>query len=162
MLIWLHRIYPAIDPTSAWELQSFKGKAIFITGASRGIGRSTALTFAKAGAAIAIAARSASALDETEVLILQEVPNAKVMKYIVDVTKSAEMDAAVDGAVAALGSLDIVIANAGYSNSLDTRTLIRHSILVWCEFGLMDHHRHGPACICRLVAHPRDQSPGSV
>ena len=63
-------------------------KVVCITGASRGIGRTTALTFAKAGAAVAISARSSGALDETKALILKEVPGATVEKFVVDVTKA--------------------------------------------------------------------------
>ncbi|KZV70816.1 NAD-P-binding protein [Peniophora sp. CONT] len=114
------RIYPTIDPTSEWASQSLKDKAVFITGASRGIGRSTAIMFAKAGAAVAISARSDRALDETKALILSEVPDARVESYVVDVTKGAEMEVAVNGAATAFGSLDVVIANAGYCNSFDT------------------------------------------
>ena len=119
--MWPCRVYPTIDPTSAWATHPFKGKGVLITGASRGIGRSTAITFAKAGAAVAIAARSERALDETKALILQDMPEAKVETYCVDVTKTVEVESAMCNAAAAFGGLDVVIANAGYSNSLDTR-----------------------------------------
>lgn len=47
--------YPAIDPTQ----HDLAGKAVFISGATRGIGRATSISFAKAGASfIAIGARS--------------------------------------------------------------------------------------------------------
>ena len=112
-------MYPFIDPALAWSSQSFQGKAAFITGASRGIGRATAVTFAKAGAAVAIAARTVSGLDETEAQILKESPGAKIKKYSVDVTKPTDLEAAVDDAAATFGGLDVVIANAGHSNSFD-------------------------------------------
>ncbi|KZV62461.1 NAD-P-binding protein [Peniophora sp. CONT] len=108
-----HEVYPTIDPTSGWASQSLTGKAVFITGASRGIGRVTAVTFAKAGAALALAARSESALEETKAAVLNEVPEAKVEKYIVDVKNTVQVEAAVEAAAAAFGRLDVVIANAG-------------------------------------------------
>ncbi|VDB90969.1 unnamed protein product [Peniophora sp. CBMAI 1063] len=114
-----HDIYPTIDPTSAWETKSFKNKAVFITGASRGIGRVTAITFAKAGAAIAIAARTDSALEETKADVLKEAPDAKVEKYIVDVKNTAQVEAAVEAAAAAFGRLDVVVANAGALTSFE-------------------------------------------
>ncbi|VDC05468.1 unnamed protein product [Peniophora sp. CBMAI 1063] len=126
-----HDVYPCISPTPAWEAQSFKGKAIFITGASRGIGRSTAITFAKAGAAVAIAARSSAALDETLSLMLKEAPEAKVKKYAVDVTNSAEMEMAVDHAAATFGGLDVVIANAGYTNAFDNTLMDQRATPEW-------------------------------
>ncbi|VDB83286.1 unnamed protein product [Peniophora sp. CBMAI 1063] len=108
-----HEVYPTIDPASAWASQSFKGKAVFLTGGSRGIGRETAITFAKAGAAVAVAARSEAKLEETKAAVLKEVPDAKVEKYVVDVKNTAQVEAAVEAAAAAFGRLDVVIANAG-------------------------------------------------
>ncbi|KZV78832.1 NAD(P)-binding protein [Exidia glandulosa HHB12029] len=108
-----HDIYPTIDPTQSYASQSFAGKAVFITGASRGIGRTTAIVFAKAGAAVAIAARSAGALEETKKEVLKAAPEAKVESYVVDVKDTAQVQAAIDGAVKAFGRLDAVIANAG-------------------------------------------------
>ncbi|KZV66967.1 NAD-P-binding protein [Peniophora sp. CONT] len=129
-----HEVYPTIDPASAWSSHSLKGKALFITGASRGIGRTTALTFAKAGADVAIAARSSAALDETEALILKEIPGAKVEKYVVDVTKSEEVEKAVESAAKAFGRLDYVVANAGYTNPFDKPMEERSSADWWRTF----------------------------
>lgn len=81
------------------------------------------MTFAKAGAAVAITARSKDALEETKALILKEVPDAKVETYVVDVSSATEMEAAVTSAVAAFGSLNMVIANAGSSTTFNTRTI---------------------------------------
>lgn len=50
-----HDTYRTIDSTKA----SFKGEHVFITGASKGVGRATAIAYAKAGAAaISLGARS--------------------------------------------------------------------------------------------------------
>ncbi|GJE95872.1 SDR family oxidoreductase [Phanerochaete sordida] len=120
-----HDIYPTIDPSAAFSSKALKGKSVFITGASRGIGRTTAVVFAKAGANVAIAARSGSKLDETKAAILAAAPDAKVAKFIVNVKDTAEVQAAVDGAATAFGGLDIVIANAGavtrFADTLDEK-----------------------------------------
>ena len=124
-----NRVYPLIDPTYAFATQSFSGNYVFITGASRGIGRTTAITFAKAGAGVAISARSEQALGETKALILQEVPKAKVEVYVADVTKIEEMEAALKSAIKVFGGLDVVIANAGAANSFDTRRGLSYSLM---------------------------------
>ncbi|KZV64031.1 NAD-P-binding protein [Peniophora sp. CONT] len=129
-----HEVYPTINPSTAYSSQSFKGKALFITGASRGIGRTTALTFAKAGASVAISARSSGALDETKALILKEVPHAKVEKFVVDVTKAEEVEAAIDAAAEKFGRLDVVVANAGYTNPFDKPMEERTSADWWRTF----------------------------
>ncbi|VDC05479.1 unnamed protein product [Peniophora sp. CBMAI 1063] len=129
-----HEVYPTIDPTPVYASQSLKGKALFITGASRGIGRTTAIAFAKAGASVAISARSSSALDETKALILRDVPEAKVEKYVVDVTKAEEVEDAVERAAIAFGRLDVAIANAGYINPFDTPMQERKSSDWWRTF----------------------------
>ncbi|MGI4952392.1 MAG: SDR family NAD(P)-dependent oxidoreductase, partial [Janthinobacterium lividum] len=46
-------------------MSEFAGRRVLVMGGSRGIGRSTALAFARAGAAVAICARSADALQAT-------------------------------------------------------------------------------------------------
>jgi 3-oxoacyl-[acyl-carrier protein] reductase len=49
---------------------SFKGKRVVVAGGSRGIGRSIALAFADAGAAVSICARGPAALDKTSAEIM--------------------------------------------------------------------------------------------
>ncbi|VDC05478.1 unnamed protein product [Peniophora sp. CBMAI 1063] len=129
-----HEVYPSIDPTAAYTSQPLKGKAVFITGASRGIGRTTAVTFAKAGASVAVTARSSAALDETKALVLKAVPEAKVEKFVVDIAKAADVEAAVEKAAGIFGRLDIVIANAGYINPFDTPMRERKSADWWRTF----------------------------
>ena len=71
-----HSTYSAINPHNF----DLSGKVVFISGASRGIGKEIALSFARAGASgIAITSRSVADLDAVEDLILEaasEVGNA--------------------------------------------------------------------------------------
>ncbi|KAJ8071470.1 hypothetical protein OCU04_001790 [Sclerotinia nivalis] len=65
---WRNDVYPAIDATQPHLSQA--GKTIIITGAGSGIGRETALTFAKAGAKhIILIGRTAATLLETQTQI---------------------------------------------------------------------------------------------
>lgn len=106
--------YPAIDPRTTLK-DSAAGKVVFIAGASRGIGRATAAAFAEAGArAIHLAARSEEALEETRVWVKQVNPDTACTTHVCDVTRAAEVAAAVDDCVAQHGGIDVADANAGY------------------------------------------------
>lgn len=110
-----HDTYPFISPGKA----DMAGKSVLITGASRGIGKTTAVRFAAAGCSkIAVAARSALAGVEEEVKAAAAGagrPEPQVLILEVDVTSEESVKAAassVDGAFG--GSLDVVVTNAGY------------------------------------------------
>ncbi|KAI0267647.1 NAD-P-binding protein [Gloeopeniophorella convolvens] len=107
-----HDVYPRIDPQPHFLAQKYKGKVVLITGASRGIGRETAIQFARAGAAVVITARYQTTLDETKALILAEVP-ADVLVLPADVRDTRGADSVVAKAVERFGRLDALIANAG-------------------------------------------------
>ncbi|KAI0313156.1 hypothetical protein OF83DRAFT_1025359, partial [Amylostereum chailletii] len=106
-------IYPAIDPTPLFERKAFAGKVVLVTGASRGIGQQTAFDYARAGAFIALVARSQEKLEETKNLILKETPDARVVLYALDVKDTAASESAVRGVVDHFGRLDMLITNAG-------------------------------------------------
>jgi 3-oxoacyl-[acyl-carrier protein] reductase len=89
-----------------------EGRRALVTGASRGIGRSIAIAFAQAGADVAVGyRREAAAADETVKEI--EKLGRRACAFAADVRDAAAVDAMVKGARAALGGLDIVVANAG-------------------------------------------------
>ncbi|PHV10029.1 3-hydroxybutyrate dehydrogenase [Chitinimonas sp. BJB300] len=88
-----------------------KDKVAFITGAGSGIGKEIALEFAREGAKIVIADLNKEAADATAAEI--ERIGVKAIGVAVDVTNEAQVDAAVQTAVAALGNIDILISNAG-------------------------------------------------
>ncbi|KAH9000554.1 NAD-P-binding protein [Lactarius hatsudake] len=108
-----HDVYSAIDPKEAFANQTYRGKVVLITGASRGIGQETAITYAKAGANVAIAGRSQETLDKTAAVIHAAVSGAQVLAVPTDVRDPKATEAAVQATLERFGRLDVLIANAG-------------------------------------------------
>lgn len=109
-----HAQYPAIDPGTTLK-ETASGKTVFITGASRGIGRATAVAFARAGAtALYITARSEKALEETKAKIEEANPATKCVIKACDVTDAEQVKAAIEDCVDRFGGIDVADANAGY------------------------------------------------
>jgi NADP-dependent 3-hydroxy acid dehydrogenase YdfG len=86
-------------------------KVVVITGASSGIGQSTAKFLARQGAKVVLGARRKNRIDE----VVEEISAAggKAVGYAVDVTKRAEVEALIKRAVDSLGRVDVIINNAG-------------------------------------------------
>jgi short-subunit dehydrogenase len=84
---------------------------VLVTGASMGIGRALALRWAKDGATVVLAARSEEALGE----VAREVEAAGGSAVVVpgDVTDAGYRERLVERALAATGSLDVLVNNAG-------------------------------------------------
>jgi len=96
---------------------SLKGKTIFITGASRGIGREIALKCARDGANIVITAKTAephAKLSGTIHTVAAEVEAAggHALAVQLDVGEESSVAAAVEIAVARFGRIDILVNNA--------------------------------------------------
>ncbi|KAI9432116.1 NAD-P-binding protein [Lactarius indigo] len=108
-----HDVYPAIDPKEAFANQTYRSKVVLITGASRGIGQETAITYAMAGANVAIAGRSQETLDKTAAAIHAVVSGAQVLAVPTDVRDPKATEAAVQATLERFGRLDVLIANAG-------------------------------------------------
>jgi NAD(P)-dependent dehydrogenase (short-subunit alcohol dehydrogenase family) len=85
-----------------------QNKTVMITGASRGIGAEAARVFAKAGANVALLARSEAALEE----LVAEIGKAAIA-IPCDVANYGDMATAVEKTVQAFGGLDVLINNAG-------------------------------------------------
>ncbi|GLQ96420.1 SDR family NAD(P)-dependent oxidoreductase [Dyella mobilis] len=91
----------------------FHGYRVVVAGGSKGIGRSMALAFAAAGAAVSICARGQAALDETAAAIAQ--CGVTVHRQSCDLGDAAAIDAYIARAAQSLGGIDVLINNAsGY------------------------------------------------
>ena len=89
----------------------FAGKVALITGAANGIGRATALGFAKAGAKIVVVDRDEAGGEATAGVIRQQGGEARFVAA--DVTRSAEVQNYVKAALDAYGAIDCFFNNAG-------------------------------------------------
>jgi len=96
---------------------SLAGRSAIITGASKGIGLAMATQFATSGADVALVARGREALDAA-VTGIRAKAQQKVVGIAADVSNAADVKRAYDEAMAALGKLDIVVNNAGTSNTM--------------------------------------------
>ncbi|KAF6221774.1 hypothetical protein HO133_001742 [Letharia lupina] len=105
--------YEAIDSSKA----NLHGKNVFICGASKGIGRSITLSFAKAGAScIAIGARSEQALLEKEIKDAAagaKKSPPKLLQIKLDVTDQKSIERAAANIENQFGRLDVLVHNAG-------------------------------------------------
>lgn len=95
------------------------GKVALISGAASGMGAATARLFAAEGAKAVIVA---DVLDQEGKAVVAEIGKAGGhASYVhLDVTDEAQWKAAVEGAVAAHGRLDVLVNNAGISGSAET------------------------------------------
>jgi 3-oxoacyl-[acyl-carrier protein] reductase len=88
-----------------------KDKTIVITGAGRGIGRALAVRFAAQGANIALLDMNAADLAAATAQCIDQGVRAKA--YTADVSREADVAAALDAVVRDFGSLDVIVNNAG-------------------------------------------------
>jgi 3-oxoacyl-[acyl-carrier protein] reductase len=88
-----------------------KDKTIVITGAGRGIGRALAVRFATQGANVALLDLNAADLAAATQQCIEL--GVRAMAYTVDVSREADISAALDAVVRDFGSLDVIINNAG-------------------------------------------------
>lgn len=93
------------------------GKVAIVTGASRGIGKQTALALARRGVDVVVAARSVGAGGPLPGTILETVEEidatgARALAVATDLAAEADLDRLVDSAVERFGGVDLLINNA--------------------------------------------------
>jgi NAD(P)-dependent dehydrogenase (short-subunit alcohol dehydrogenase family) len=91
-------------------MQRVKNKVVVLTGAASGIGRATAILFAKEGAIQVLSDINKKGLQETYEMI-EEKDKTDIMK--VDVRKSEEVKKMIDFTIEKYGKIDVLIPNAG-------------------------------------------------
>ena len=130
---------------------SVKGKIVFITGASAGIGAATAMAFAAEGARLLLAARRAGKLAEVASLALERGAQA-VHSFHLDVRNRHAVQRAIDELPAEWAEIDILVNNAGLSRGMEK--LYTGRIEDWDE--MIDTNVKGLLYVTRAV------TPGMV
>ena len=107
-----HRIFRQV-PNVAGQ---FKNSVVLVTGGGSGIGRASALAFAREGATVAVADLAVEGGKETESIIRESDGTAIFIKA--DVSKASEVEAMVNSVVKSYGRLDYAHNNAGILGNL--------------------------------------------
>jgi NAD(P)-dependent dehydrogenase (short-subunit alcohol dehydrogenase family) len=92
--------------------QKLNDKVVLITGAARGIGAETARRLVKKGARVSLVG-----LEPDRLAALAGELGERAVWFEADVTDQSAVDGAIEGTVAALGGIDVVVANAGVANN---------------------------------------------
>lgn len=91
---------------------ALKDRVVFITGASGGIGRATAIEFHRAGCRVVVAARSMDKLES----LADELGRDRVLPVAMDVTDASQRQTALQTAKEKFDRIDILINNAGWAS----------------------------------------------
>ena len=106
----------------------FRGKSVIVTGATSGIGRATAETFAREGASIVLVGRNESVLKEVAAIV--RAGGGEAAACAVDLTAPAAADAVVKAALDAYGQIDVLVNAAGV---IASGTLEQTTDTMWDE-----------------------------
>ena len=131
-------------------------RTALITGASSGIGKATALAFAKAGINLALVGRSQDKL--TAVAMAAEAAGVKAKTYVVDLAQIDRVSAEIAAIAADWEHLDILVNNAGmaYTNSISDTPLADWQRVI--DLNLTSAFQ----CIQGILPHLRQQQSGTI
>jgi len=111
------------DEADKSMIRKQSGTTAVITGATSGIGRETALEFARAGAAVVVAGRRAERLQQLVAEI--ESTGGQALAVVTDVADQTQVEHFVESAVERFGRIDTLVNNAGvaFAGRFDQMTL---------------------------------------
>jgi 3-hydroxy acid dehydrogenase/malonic semialdehyde reductase len=125
---------------------SMKGKLVFITGASAGIGAATALEFARHGARLLLCARRIEKLQAMDAE-LRDAGAADVFSFQLDVQSNKAVDAAIAALPDAWREVDVLVNNAGLSRGL--KKIYEDEVQDWEE--MIDTNIKGLLYVTRAI-----------
>ena len=133
-----------------------KNKIAIITGAGKGIGKETALDFAKEGADLVLAGRTLEDLEKISKQV--DKYDIKTLCITVDIASETEVKKMVDDTLNTFGRIDILVANAGIHLR---KTIIDTSVAEWDE--MMEINLRGTFLCCReAIKVMMDQDYGKI
>ncbi|MDJ0388102.1 SDR family NAD(P)-dependent oxidoreductase [Roseomonas sp. E05] len=94
-------------------MAKFEGKVVLVTGAGSGIGEGTARRFARDGAMVVLAGRTAEKLQR----VAQDLDPARTLVHAADVSDEGQVKGLVQAAVERFGRLDVLVNNAGVATT---------------------------------------------
>ena len=104
-------------------MNPLKDKTVLITGASSGIGEALAVEFASCGANLILLARRRERLESLAQDLASKFSSQKIWVCVADVTSNESMSQALSEVISKTGSIDIVVANAGFGVAGDVEKL---------------------------------------
>jgi len=132
------------------------GQVALVTGASRGLGKASALALAEAGADCVVSARGIKDLEQTATAI--QALGRKALPVKVDVTNPREVEAMVEEALKAFGKLDILVNCAGIAH---VKPLLEVSVEDWTR--VLDTNLNGIFLCSKAVgAHMVERRSGRI
>lgn len=122
-------------------MMPLQGKCILITGASRGIGRQTAITLASAGADLVLTARQTDSLQQ----VVHEISNSygtRVLHFAYDITDESKTKETFRQIKKEFGRLDGLVNNAGILESRLLGMIDEHTMQTTMQVNLVASIRH--------------------
>lgn len=134
-----------------------EGSVAFVTGASKGIGKSTALVLARDGCDVAITARGRELLEKTAQEIADETER-RILPLVGDMSVPEDVDRTVSEAIASLGRIDILVTCAGSSPGGLLEDLTEEQWFSSLNLKFMGYVR-----TCRrVIPHMKERGSGSI
>lgn len=122
-----------------------KGKNVFLTGGSRGIGKSAIVELAKNGANVAFTyLKNVGKAEDTLEEVKKLNPDIKIKHYQMDVKDGKQVEKVADRVITDFGSINVVVNNAG---NLNDNLLVNMSDNQW--FDVINTHLTGTFFVCR-------------
>jgi NAD(P)-dependent dehydrogenase (short-subunit alcohol dehydrogenase family) len=134
----------------------FQDQIAIVTGASRGIGRATALELARGGADLCLASRDVLALEETARLVHAQGREALVVET--DVSCQPQVESMVNRAIDRWGRVDILVSNGG----IYVRSPILHLDVATLEHSMATNFYGHVHCVLAVLPHMLERRHGHI